>query len=121
MDDILTEWGWKDPVDILKRPNQDYTPALPFIQEFENPGITLRAVRQSVTIGQYADFANFSDAVHGEIISEIVSSVAAEMSYKIGLSVAALVEATGGADGKAVEGHSLASIVEGQKTQPSPA
>ena len=108
MDDILAQWYPKDEIFVA----QDFTPALPFIQEFENPGCTLS---RSVSIGQYADFVNMSDMVHDEIMDSVLSSAATEMSYKLGLSVAAMVEATGGADAT-FEGSGLASIVNSQET-----
>lgn len=115
MDDMVSNGFFSDQywVTVPARV-EDFTPALPFIQDFEKPPIT--ALTRSVSIGEYANYLNFSEAV----IEESVKQVAEDMAFKMGQSLAAMVEATGGSDGT-FKGNGLASIAASQTTQPSPA
>lgn len=42
MDDVT--WNWQDNPTIFLKREEDYTPALPFIQEFERPPITVESL-----------------------------------------------------------------------------
>ena len=59
--------------------------------------ITVSVLNTTATIGEYADFANFSSLSLATAIDNTVENVAREMSYRLGESLSALVRAT--ADG----------------------
>ena len=65
-------------------------------------GVLLTSIQVSVltttaTIGEYADYANFSSLSLATAIDNTVENVAREMAYRLGESLSALVRAT--ADG----------------------
>lgn len=94
------------------KPAEEHYPALPFIQEFENPPLFL-----SVSIGEYADFVGFSQ----QYIEPVVQQLADEMSAKMAASLSAMVGVTGGTDEGLDESHSQSSLTPSQEAQPSPA
>jgi N4-gp56 family major capsid protein len=59
--------------------------------------IQVNVLTNSATIGEYADFANFSSLSLATAIDSTVENVAREMSYRLGESLSGLVRAT--ADG----------------------
>jgi N4-gp56 family major capsid protein len=59
--------------------------------------ITVNVLTTTATIGEYADFANFSSLSLATAIDNTVENVAREMSYRLGESLSGLVRAT--ADG----------------------
>jgi len=60
-------------------------------------GIPVSVLTTTSTIGEYADYANFSSLSLATAIDNTVENVAKEMSYRLGESLSALVRAT--ADG----------------------
>jgi hypothetical protein len=64
-----------------------------------NPGssLSVSVLTTTATIGEYADYANFSSLSLATAIDSTVENVAKEMSYRLGESLSALVRAT--ADG----------------------
>src|ERR1035438_8299643 len=56
--------------------------------------ITVSVLNTSATIGEYADYANFSSLSLATAIDNTVENVAREMSYRLGESLSALVRAT---------------------------
>jgi len=60
-------------------------------------GVTVSVLNTSATIGEYADYANFSSLSLATAIDNTVENVAREMAYRLGESLSALVRAT--ADG----------------------
>ena len=67
--------------------------------------ITVSVLNTTATIGEYADFANFSSLVLATAIDNVVENVAREMSYRLGESLSALVRAT--ADGASAVDNSV--------------
>ena len=59
--------------------------------------ISVNVLNTTATIGEYADYANFSSLSLATAIDQTVENVAKEMSYRLGESLSALVRAT--ADG----------------------
>jgi hypothetical protein len=59
--------------------------------------ISVSVLTTTATIGEYADYANFSSLALATAIDNTVENVAKEMSYRLGESLSALVRAT--ADG----------------------
>jgi hypothetical protein len=59
--------------------------------------LTVSVLNTSATIGEYADYANFSSLSLATAIDNTVENVAREMAYRLGESLSALVRAT--ADG----------------------
>ena len=59
--------------------------------------ITVSVLNTAATIGEYADYANFSSLSLATAIDSTVENVAREMAYRLGESLSALVRAT--ADG----------------------
>lgn len=59
--------------------------------------LTVSVATSTATIGEYADYANFSSLSLATAIDSTVENVAREMSYRLGESLSALVRAT--ADG----------------------
>lgn len=59
--------------------------------------ITVNVLTTTATIGEYADYANFSSLSLATAIDNTVENVAREMAYRLGESLSALVRAT--ADG----------------------
>src|SRR5271167_1247902 len=59
--------------------------------------ISVSVLTTTATIGEYADFANFSSLSLATAIDNTVENVAREMSYRLGESLSGLVRAT--ADG----------------------
>jgi N4-gp56 family major capsid protein len=59
--------------------------------------ISVSVLTTTATIGEYADYANFSSLSLSTAIDQTVENVAKEMSYRLGESLSALVRAT--ADG----------------------
>lgn len=59
--------------------------------------ITVNVLNNVATIGEYADYANFSSLSLATAIDSTIENVAHEMSYRLGESLSALVRAT--ADG----------------------
>ena len=59
--------------------------------------ITVNVLQTTATIGEYADYANFSSLSLATAIYNTVENVAREMSYRLGESLSGLVRAT--ADG----------------------
>lgn len=60
-------------------------------------GIGVNVLTTTATIGEYADYANFSSLALATALDNTVENVAREMSYRLGESLSALVRAT--ADG----------------------
>jgi len=60
-------------------------------------GVSVSVLNTSATIGEYADYANFSSLSLATAIDNTVENVAREMAYRLGESLSALVRAT--ADG----------------------
>lgn len=60
-------------------------------------GISVSVLTTAATIGEYADYANFSSLALATAIDNTVENVAREMSYRLGESLSAIVRAT--ADG----------------------
>lgn len=60
-------------------------------------GISVSVLNTTATIGEYADYANFSSLSLATAIDNTVENVAREMAYRLGESLSALVRAT--ADG----------------------
>lgn len=60
-------------------------------------GIAINVLTTTATIGEYADYANFSSLSLATAIDNTVENVARELSYRLGESLSALVRAT--ADG----------------------
>jgi len=60
-------------------------------------GIQVSVLTSTATIGEYADYANFSSYSLATAIDNTVENVAREMSYRLGESLSALVRTT--ADG----------------------
>lgn len=60
-------------------------------------GISVQVLTTTATIGEYADYANFSSLSLATAIDNTVENVARELSYRLGESLSALVRAT--ADG----------------------
>lgn len=60
-------------------------------------GLQVSVLTTTATIGEYADYANFSSLSLATAIDSTVENVAREMSYRLGESLSALVRAT--ADG----------------------
>ena len=69
--------------------------------------ISVSVLTTTATIGEYADYANFSSLSLATAIDNTVENVAREMSYRLGESLSALVRAT--ADGASVIDSSVAS------------
>jgi hypothetical protein len=61
------------------------------------PGINVNVLTTTATIGEYADYCNFSSLVLATAIDNTVENVARELAYRLGQSLSALVRAT--ADG----------------------
>ena len=59
--------------------------------------LSVNVLNTTATIGEYADYANFSSLSLATAIDQTVENVAKEMSYRLGESLSALVRAT--ADG----------------------
>jgi hypothetical protein len=59
--------------------------------------ITVNVLNTTATIGEFADYANFSSLTLATAIDNTIENVAHEMSYRLGESLSALVRAT--ADG----------------------
>lgn len=71
--------------------------------------IVVNVLTNTATIGEYADFANFSSLSLATAIDNTVENVAREMSYRLGESLSGLVRAT--ADGaSAVDGSVLTQL-----------
>ena len=60
-------------------------------------GISVQVLTTTATIGEYADYANFSSLSLATAIDNTVENVARELAYRLGESLSALVRAT--ADG----------------------
>lgn len=60
-------------------------------------GISVNVLTTTATIGEYADYANFSSLSLATAIDNTVENVARELAYRLGESLSALVRAT--ADG----------------------
>ena len=56
--------------------------------------LTVNVLTTTATIGEYADYANFSSLSLATAIDNTVENVAREMSYRLGESLSALVRAT---------------------------
>ena len=72
-------------------------------------GIPVSVLTTTATIGEYADYANFSSLSLATAIDNTVENVAREMSYRLGESLSGLVRAT--ADGaNAIDSSVLTSL-----------
>lgn len=71
MAEWLTVNEWNTPLSILKIRNSevDFQPALPFIQDFENPLPELAVLTNSVYIGHYADYVSLTNMLYDDITS----------------------------------------------------
>ncbi len=134
MADMIGAAEWKTPLIWAQRAETDYQPALPFIQEFENP----THKQTPYQLFQYADYVSFSDIAFDTVLEAAVSSVANEMISKMNESVAAMVAATGTTGGSnagqkaevevknevevtSVHDEVIVSTENSSKPQPSPA
>lgn len=78
-------------------------------------GITVSVLTTTATIGEYADYANFSSLSLATAIDNTVENVAREMSYRLGESLSGLVRAT--ADGaNAIDSSVLTSLAASSLT-----
>src|SRR5579871_893055 len=57
-------------------------------------GIQVSALTQVATIGEYADYANFSSLALATAIDNTVENVGRELAYRLGQSLSALVRST---------------------------
>lgn len=78
-------------------------------------GVTVSVLNTSATIGEYADYANFSTLSLATAIDNTVENIAREMAYRLGETLSALVRAT--ADGaNAVDSSVLTQLAASSTT-----
>jgi hypothetical protein len=77
-------------------------------------GIQASVIDTNFTIGEYADYANFSSLALATAIDPVVENVSREMAYRLGLSLSALVQAE--ADGAhSIDGSVQVQLASGTK------
>lgn len=93
--------GWKTEYTYYQKPFLDNLKAnmsLPNWESLEplpeSEGQPIKLYSYNVTIGEYADYTNFTDIAVKAVVDETVTQVAADMAIKMGMSLNALVEAT---------------------------